>query len=381
MAWNEPGGNGKDPWGNKGGNGPPDLDEVVKKLQSKMGGLFGGKGRSSGGSASGGGAGAGGIALIVGGILLVVLAVQSFYTIQPAERGVIRTLGAYSKITKPGPHFLIPFIQTLDVVNVDQINKFSHRALMLTRDENIVDLSLTVQFRIQDAADYLFQDADPELTIQGAMESSLREIVGKSSLDDIITDKRYEIAESVKLNTQRLLDLYRNGMVVTNISIQEANPPQQVQEAFDDATKAREDKERAQNQAHTYANDIVPRSRGNAARQIEDAKAYKAQIVSQAEGESNRFLALLGEYQKAPEVTRERLYLDTVESVLSQSSKVMLDVKGGNNLTYLPLDKMIQPAQQSRTSANNADYQPPERTIEIPATARGGREDRSRRGR
>ncbi len=383
MAWNEPGGNGKDPWGNKGGDGPPDLDEVVKKLQSKMGGLFGGKGRKSGGSAKGGGggAGAGGIALIIGGILLIVLAVQSFYIIQPAERGVIRTLGAYANITKPGPHFLIPFIQTVDVVNVDQINKFSHRALMLTRDENIVDLSLTVQFRIQDAADYLFQDADPELTIQGAMESSLREIVGKSSLDDIITDKRYEIAESVKLNTQRLLDLYRNGLVVTNINIQEANPPQQVQEAFDDATKAREDKERAQNQAYTYANDIVPRSRGNAARQIEDAKAYKAQIVSQAEGESNRFLALLGEYQKAPEVTRERLYLNTVEAVLSQSSKVMLDVKGGNNLTYLPLDKMIQPAQQTRAPAGSTSYQPVDSTIEIPTGTRGSREDRSRRGR
>ncbi|MGV6827195.1 MAG: FtsH protease activity modulator HflK [bacterium] len=385
MAWNEPGGNNRDPWGNNGKNqGPPDLDEVVKKLQDKMGGLFGGKGRrdDSGGGAGKSGGGAAGISIIILGILVVVLAVQSFYIIQPPERGVVKTFGGYEKITDPGPHLLIPFIQTVDVVNVDQINKFAHRAQMLTRDENIVDLSLTVQFRIQDAADFLFQDADPEATIKGAMESSLREVVGKSTLDDIITEKRLEIADSVKLNTQKLIDLYRTGLVVTNVNIQDANPPEAVQEAFDDATKAREDKERAQNQAYTYANDIVPRARGNAARQIEEARAYKAQVVAQAEGESHRFLALLKEYQAAPEVTRERLYLNTVENVLKDSNKVMLDVKeGGNNLTYLPLDKIVQPAMDGMSSTKKPTYQPDTRTSESPGVTRGGRDDRARRTR
>lgn len=349
MAWNEPGGNkDQDPWGNKDKDqGPPDLDEVVKKLQDKMGGLFGGK--RGGGSGDGKSPGTPGslkgplvIAAVVG---VVLLAVNSFYTIQPAERGVIKRLGAYSHMTTPGPHFLIPFIDTKDVVNVDNVNKFSHRAQMLTTDENIVDITLTVQYRIQDASDYLYQDANPDKSINSAMESALREVIGKSTLDEIITEKRSSIAGLVKQGTQKLLDLYRTGLLVTNINIQDANPPTEVKAAFDDATKALADKERVQNQAEGYANDIVPRARGAGARQIEDAKAYKAQVLSQAEGESKRFVALLNEYQKAPKVTRERLYLDTVQDVMTNSSKVVLDNKGGNNLTYLPLDKIMRPAQ------------------------------------
>jgi len=345
MAWNEPGGGNRDPWNNKGNDqGPPDLDEVVRKLQDKMGGLFGGRG--GGGGDSSGTPSSPGFGLILTVVLVVVLVlagINSFYTIQPAERGVIQRFGAYHSVVGPGPHLKLPWIDTVQVVNVDQINKFIHRAQMLTRDENIVDVTVEVQFRILDAVDFLFQDANPGNTIHGAMESSLREVIGKSNLDEIITENRGGIALAVQRGTQDLLELYRTGLSVTNVNIQDAKAPQPVQDAFDDAIKAREDNVRLQNQAEAYANDVVPRARGAAARLIEDAKAYKAKVVAEADGESQRFLALLAEYSKAPEVTRERLYLETMQRVLQNTGKVLLDVKDGNNLTYLPLDRMIRP--------------------------------------
>ena len=350
MAWNEPGGNDQDPWSGKGKDqGPPDLDEVVKNLQKKMGGLFGGKGGGrSGGGRGGAGSGKLVIALIVI-VALVLLGIKSFYIVQPAERAVVQRLGAFHSVTTPGPHFLIPFIDTKTIINVDQVNKFGHRAQMLTKDENIVDVTLTVQFRVQDAANFLFQDADPVKTIYSAVESALREVTGKSTLDEIITQNRSAVAAMVKQNTQELLNTYKTGLVVTNVNIQDANPPEEVKEAFDDATRAMADKERVQNQADAYANDIVPRARGAAARQVEDAKAYAFKVVSEAEGETKRFLALLGEYRKAPDVTRERLYLDTMQEVLAETGKVLLDVKeGGNTLTYLPLDKLVQPGSSAR---------------------------------
>ena len=356
MAWNEPGGGNRDPWNNKGGDqGPPDLDEVVRKLQDKMGGLFGGKRRGGDGGGSGGlpggSAGKKGIAIIIGLVVLAVLAFESFYIIQPAERGVVKRFGAYHVVTAPGPHLKLPFIDSVDVVNVDQVNKFQHRAQMLTKDENIVDLTLEVQFRIQDAADFLFQDADPGGTIHGATESTLREVIGKSRLDDIITENRSAIAIAVQQGTQQLLDLYRTGLIVTNVNIQRAEAPEAVAEAFADAIRAREDKERLQNQAQTYANDVVPRARGEAARLIEDAKGYRARVIAEADGESQRFLALLAEYSKAPKVTRERLYLETMQDVLRNTGKVLLDVKEGSNLTYLPLDRMIKPPRQADDSS------------------------------
>lgn len=357
MAWNEPGGGNRDPWNNRGGDqGPPDLDEVVRKLQDKMGGLFGGKRRGGGGGGGeggglpGGSAGKKGIGLIVGLVVVGVLAVEAFYIVQPAERGVVKRFGAFHTITAPGPHLKLPFIDTVEVVNVDQVNKFQHRAQMLTKDENIADVTLEVQFRIQDAADFLFQDADPGNTIHGAMESTLREVIGKSRLDEIITENRGGIAIAVQQGTQQLLDLYRTGLIVTNVNIQRAEAPQQVAEAFADAIRAREDKERLQNQAQTYANDVVPRARGEAARLVEDARGYKARVVAEADGESQRFLALLREYEKAPSVTRERLYLETMQDVLRNTGKVLLDVKEGSNLTYLPLDRMIQQPLRVDTS-------------------------------
>jgi membrane protease subunit HflK len=353
MAWNEPGGGNRDPWNNKGGDqGPPDLDEVVRKLQDKMGGLFGGKrgGGGDGNSGSGlpGGSGSKkGIGIIVGLAIAAVLAFESFYIIQPAERGVIKRFGAYHNVTSPGPHLKLPFVDTVDVVNVDQVNKFQHRAQMLTKDENLADVTLEVQFIIQDPADFLFQDADPGGTIHKAMESSLREVIGKSRLDDIITENRSAIAVSVQQGTQQLLDLYRTGLAVTNVNIQRADVPEAVSEAFADAIRAREDKERLRNQAQTYANDVVPRARGEGARLVEDARGYKARVTAEAEGESQRFLSILAEYEKAPKVTRERLYLETMQDVLRNTGKVLLDVKEGSNLTYLPLDRMVQPSTRA----------------------------------
>jgi membrane protease subunit HflK len=312
-----------------------------------MGGLFGGKrgggSGDGGGGTSGGGASKKGIAVIAALVVAAVLVIEAFYIIQPAERGVVKRFGAYHIVTAPGPHLKLPFVDTVDVVNVDQVNKFQHRAQMLTKDENVADVTLEVQFRIQDAADFLFQDADPGNTIHGAMESSLREVIGKSRLDDIITENRSGIAADVKQGTQQLLDLYRTGLVVTNVNIQRADVPEAISEAFADAIRAREDKQRLMNQAQTYANDVVPRSRGEAARLVEDAKGYRSRVIAEAEGESSRFLALLLEYEKAPQVTRERLYLETMQDVLRNTGKVVLDVKEGSNLTYLPLDRMIQP--------------------------------------
>ncbi len=343
MAWNEPGGGNRDPWSNKGGDqGPPDLDEVVRKLQDKVGGLFGGRrgGGGEGGGASGGGSfGLIGVALLIA--LAIAAAINSFYIIQPAERGVVLRFGAFHEVVGPGPHLKLPFIDSYLPVNVDQINKFVHRAQMLTKDENIVDVTVEVQFRVLDPADFLFQDANPPQTLRNAMESILREVIGKSKLDEIITENRQGIALAVQKGTQDLIDLYRTGLKVLNINIQDARPPEAVQDAFADAIKAREDRERVKNQAQAYANDVVPRARGAAARLLEDAKAYKAKVVAEAEGESKRFLALLAAYEQAPEVTRDRLYLESMQDVLSGTGKVLLDVKAGSNLTYLPLDKVL----------------------------------------
>jgi len=343
MAWNEPGG-GKDPWGGKGGDqGPPDLDEVVKKLQEKFAGLFGG-GKSSGESRSGspGGGGSKAISLIVL-LLLLGWLFSGVYIIQPAERGVVLRFGAYSETTQPGPHWHIPFpVERVISVNVDAITSFRHKAQMLTRDENIVDVELTIQSRIQDAADFLFQDRNPNKTLRDATETAVREIIGKSDLDFILTQGRSAIADRIKGGAQGLVDDYKTGLLITSVNMQPAKPPDQVKGAFDDAIKAREDKEKLENQAEAYANEVVPKARGEAARRLADAKAYRDRVIAEAEGDTSRFSAILKEYRRAPDVTRERLYLDAMEAMLGQTSKVMMDTQGGNSLIYLPLDQLLQ---------------------------------------
>ena len=351
MAWNEPGGGNKDPWGGKQGGeqGPPDLDEVVRKLQDRLGGLFGGKKKQPNEPGGGGGLGgpAGGFSIkmigIMAAILFVVWLASGIYIIEPAERGVILRFGAYSTMTEPGPHWHIPYpIERVERVNVDEISSFTHKAAMLTKDENIVDMELTVQSRIQDAADYLFQDQNPEKTLRDATETVVRTTIGGSNLDFVLTEGRSAVAAAIKERTQALVNRYKTGLEVTSVNLQPAKPPEQVKEAFDDAIKAREDKERLENKAEAYANEIIPLARGKAARVEADAKAYRDQVVAGAEGETSRFLAVLREYEKAPEVTRERLYLETMEKVLGENSKVLLDVKDSNSLMYLPLDQILK---------------------------------------
>jgi membrane protease subunit HflK len=364
MAWNEPGGNGKDPWSGKGGDqGPPDLDEVVKKLQDKFGGMFGGGKSSRGDSSIGGGSGPGSksIAVIIS-IGLIIWLLSGIYIVEPAERGVVLRFGAYSETTQPGPHWHIPFpIERRILVNVDQISSFRHKAQMLTRDENIVDVELTIQSRIQDAADFLFQDRDPNKTMRDATETAVREIIGKSDLDFILTQGRGAIAERIKQGAQGLVDAYKTGLIITSVNMQPAKPPEQVKSAFDDAIKAREDKEKLENQAEAYANEVIPKARGEAARRIADANAYRDRVIAEAEGDVSRFLAILSEYRREPYVTRERLYLDAIESMLGQSSKVMLDTQGGNSLMYLPLDKLIQ-GQDKGQAVKQAPFQTQERS-------------------
>lgn len=356
MAWNEPGGGHKDPWSGKNGNdqGPPDLDEVVRKLQERLGGLFGGQkpggDGSSGGGGRFGGLGGGFSARAVGiliGVLLIVWLATGIYIVEPAERGVVMRFGRYVDTTGPGPHWHIPApIESVIKVNVDEISTFSHRAAMLTQDENIVEVELTVQSRIQDAADYLFQDQDPERTLNDATVTVVRVTIGQSKLDYVMTEGRGAVAVTIKQRIQELMDQYRTGLVVTSVNMQPAKPPDQVKSAFDDAIKAREDKERLENQAEAYANEVLPQARGQAARILADAKAYRDRAIAESEGETARFTAVLEQYSKAPEVTRQRLYLETMEQVFSQNSKVLLDVQdGGNSLLYLPLDQLLKQRQ------------------------------------
>jgi membrane protease subunit HflK len=369
MAWNEPGGSqDNDPWGGRRKKqGPPDLDEIIRKIQQKLAGLFGGKG----GSGSGGGAGpmgnAPGILALVVVALVIWVAVDSVYIIQPAERGVVLRFGKYVDTLMPGPSIRLPRpIEQVIRVDVDQIRTvevgyrsegrqqmmIQDEASMLTQDENIVDVKLAVQYKVKSPADYLFRDRDPEITIRDATESSIREVVGKSKMDFVLKEGRSEVAARTKELLQTILDRYNNGLLVTSVNLQDAQPPEQVQEAFFDAIRAREDEDRLINEAEAYSNEVIPKARGGAARITEDANAYKAKIVATAQGDVSRFSQILQAYQKAPEVTRKRMYLETLESVMSNTSKVLVDVEKGSNLLYLPLDKLTQQASAANRSSS-----------------------------
>jgi membrane protease subunit HflK len=367
MAWNEPGGSkDNDPWGGggkKNDQGPPDLDEVVKKFQDQVSSIFGGKKGSKGGdgegqgSSSGGSGGKIGLGVILGGGLFL-WGLTGIYIVDEGKRGVELRFGQYSETTQPGPHWHIPSpIDSVEIVDVSQIRNVEigyrsgagdtskrsvlNEALMLTQDENIVDVNFAVQYRIKNAQDYLFNLRSPDETLREATESAVREIVGKSKMDFVLTEGRSEMVQSAEVLIQDILDRYGSGLQVTSVNMQDAQPPEQVQAAFSDAVKAREDEQRLKNEAEAYANDIIPKARGAGARMNEEATAYKSKVVAEAEGQTSRFLQVLGEYQKAPVVTRERLYLDAMEAVLNNSSKVMIDVEGSGNLLYLPLDRMM----------------------------------------
>ena len=354
MAWNEPGGSGnKDPWGDRNKEqGPPDLDEIIKKLQNKFSGLFGG----GGGGASTRGRSGGGIGIsFIAVVLLVIWALSGIYIVDQGKQGVVLQFGAFNKITDPGPHWYPRFIQSVEIVDVEQVRsvnlgRIPDEALMLTQDENIIDIKFTIQYKVKDARDYLFNVRDPDATLRQVTESAVREIVGKSKLDFVITEGRQDVALRAEKLIQDILESYKAGLLVVKLNMQDAQPPQQVQAAFDDAIKAREDEVRQINEAEAYANDILPKARGGAARRIQEAEAYREGIVQKAQGESERFLKVLAEYNKAPKVTRERLYLEAMESVMANSNKVMVDVKEGNSLMYLPIDKMMQSRPGQSTS-------------------------------
>lgn len=348
MAWNEPGG-GKDPWGNgsgKGGN-PPDLDAALKDIGEKFGKIFGG----GGGSGSGGGIG--GTAIV--GILVIVSIIWGllgFYQIDAKEKALVLRLGKFHEIVGDGLHWNPPLIDLITRVRVTEERQYETRGQMLTQDENIVELPLTVHYNIKSVKDFVLNVKAPEYSLRHATDSALRHVVGSSGLDEVVSTGREQLSVDVKERLQTYLDSYGTGIKVVKVNILEAKPPSAVKAAYDDVIKAREDRERVINEAQAYANGIVPEARGRAKRVLEEAKGYQARVVADAEGETERFEKLLAEYQKAPEVTRQRLYLDTMQSVMENSSKVLVDVEGGNNMLYLPLDKIMQ--QQASSTGRSS---------------------------
>ena len=357
MAWNEPGGNGKDPWGHRQNEqGPPDLDELVKKMQDKLGGLFGGgnDGGDSGGRKMGGSGGYQGIAIIAV-VLLMLWGLFGLYTVQPAERGVVMLFGRYVTTTEQGLNWFFPYpVGSVFKVNVEEVRSVKHKALMLTRDENIVSVELEVQYNVSNARDFLFNVRDPDLTLHQATESALREVVGNTRMDDVLTVGRTEAAASTKTLIQEMLDRYSAGLGVRGVNMQNAQPPEAVQAAFADVIKAREDEERHKNTAEAYANEVIQKAGGESDRMRQEAEAYKAQVIAHAEGETQRFLSIMNQYQKAPQVTRERMYLETVEDVLANTSKIVVDMKQGNSLMYLPIDKLLSNGGAAPTSEERA---------------------------
>jgi len=358
MAWNDP------DWGKKNSGGPPDLDELWRRFNQKLNTLFGGKGGSGGPTGGGpmsGGKLAAGLGLIPMLVILIWLG-SGFYIVNEGERGVVLRFGKFVETTQPGPRWHLPYpIENAEVVNLQQVrtvevgyranvkSKMLKESLMLTDDENIIDIQFAVQYILKSPEDYLFNNRHPDEAVHQAAETAIREIVGKSKMDFVLYEGRAEIAARAAKLMQDILDRYKTGISVSKVTMQNAQPPEQVQAAFDDAVKAGQDKERAKNEGQAYANDVIPRARGAASRLLEESLGYKQRVIANAEGDASRFKQVLVEYSKAPKVTRDRMYLDTVQQMMSNSSKVLVDQKGGNSLLYLPLDKLIQSAGGSST--------------------------------
>ena len=371
-------------WGNKnsgGSGGPPDLEAVLRDLNNKIAALLGRKGGgtgSGGGGMSGKGLG-GGIGLIVVVVALIWIG-SGFYIVDASQRGVVLRFGKYLEATQAGPRWHWPFpVEAVEVVSLSQVrtvevgyrdnvkNKMLKESLMLTDDENIIDIQFAVQYFLKDPADYLFNNRAPDENVRQAAETAIREIVGKSKMDFVLYEGREQVAASTTKLIQDILDRYKSGILVSKVTMQNAQPPEQVQAAFDDAVKAGQDRERQKNEGQAYANDVVPKAKGAAARLMQEADGYKQRVIANAEGDASRFKQILVEYEKAPGVTRERMYIDMMQQILSSSSKVLVDQKGGSNLLYLPLDKLIQstnPGSDKQTAAgkpaNNAEQVAPQ---------------------
>jgi membrane protease subunit HflK len=347
-------------WGKRGGGpgGPPDLDELWRQFNRRLNEMFGRRGGESGGP--GGGLSLpsfrGGPGLVIGLIALVWVA-SGFYIVDASQRGVVLRFGKFLETTMPGPRWHLPFpVESAEIVNVSQVrtveigyrnnvrSKVLKEALMLTDDENIVDVQFAVQYIIKDPGEWLFNNRNPEETVKHVAESAIREVVGRSKMDFVIYQGREQVAADAQRVMQEIMDRYQVGAQVSRVNMQNAQPPEQVQAAFDDAVKAGQDRERLKNEAEAYANDVVPKARGTASRLLQEAEGHRQRVVANAEGEAARFKLLLPEYAKAPGVTRERLYLDTMQQVLSSTSKVVAESKQGGNLLFLPLDKLMQMA-------------------------------------
>ena len=360
MAWNEPGGNSnnQDPWGGRKGGGrqgPPDLDEAFRKLQESLGGIFGGGKRSSGDS-SGGGLGMLGIGLL---LLLALWLWNAVYIVDEQEQAVVLRFGKYYETVGPGLNIYFPPIDRKFQENVTRERSYSMTGQMLTEDENIVEVPFTIQYKVSKLQDFVLNVDQPEVSLKHATESALRHVAGSTTMDQVITEGRERMSTEVRDRLQSFLNTYGTGISVTQVNIQRATAPAEVKDAFDDVIRAREDEQRERNQAETYANGIVPEARGQAQRILEEASGYRDEVVARAEGEADRFTKLVAEYRKAPEVTRERLYLDTLQEVYSNTSKVLVTGdKGQNNLLYLPLDKMANASAGTASAAAGTAVSP-----------------------
>lgn len=360
MGWNEPGGGkDKDPWGNRGGDqGPPDLDEAFRKLQNNLTGIFrGGSGGGAGGSAGNWlnprifGAGV--------AILALIWFAMGIYTVDAQEEGVVLRFGdALPDTVGPGLHWNPPLIDDVLIANVTRVRSWPHETEMLTEDENIVKARMTIQYVVDDVRQYMLRVRQPDISLRHATESALRHVVGSSEMHRVLTEGRAEVAAAVAKRVQDYMDVYQTGILVSKVNIDETAPPDAVRAAFDDVIKAREDEVRFRNEANAYANQVVPEARGDAQQLREQAQGYKQRVIARATGDAERFNSLYREYSQAPEVTRERMYLDTLESVMSASSKVMVDVEGGNNILYLPLDKIINQSSRSSSSSGQSTFDP-----------------------
>jgi len=347
MANNESG-NGGDPWKRRG-NKPNDLDQIVQHWQKRFGSILGGGGRRSGGS--------GGYALII--MLLIAWGLTGFYRIDEAERGVVQQFGAYTQTTLPGLRWHLPFpIETVDVVNIQEVNNFNFKTEMLTANEQYVLMDLVVQYRRTDPVKYSFEVEDPEITLQDVTESALRSVVGTSSLADLIGERRAEIPARTIEELQETLTDYGAGLTVTSINLKDVNYPKRVEDAVADTQRARNDRDRYILEATTYSNDIIPRARGAAQRVLQDAEAYRERVIADAHGDAGRFTALLVEYHKAPRVTRDRLYIEAIEDVYSRTNKVLIDSEGSGNLLYLPLDQLMRQSRGAGSSGSAGSQLP-----------------------
>jgi membrane protease subunit HflK len=354
MSLNDP------QWGRGGGKnqGPPDLDELMRNFNQKIGSLFGRKGGGNGGDRAPGGPGMaqfGGGAGILAGLVFAVWLASGFYIVDASQRGMVLRFGKFVEESEPGPRWHLPYpIESAEIVSVSQVrtveigsrnggkSKVPKESLMLTDDANIIDIQFAVQYVLKDPRDFLFQNRAPEESVLQVAESAIREIVGKHTMDLVLYEGRAQVTDEAQKLMQEMLDRYRTGILISKVTMQNAQPPEQVQAAFDDAVKAGQDRERLKSEGQAYSKDVVPKAEGAAARLKQEAEGYKQRVIERAEGDASRFRQIVAEYNKAPGVTRERLYIDAMQEILSNSSKVLVDQKNGNNLLYLPLDKLMQ---------------------------------------